>query len=63
MLTGRLAVQGNNLLDVLRRIDAVEAEQYARGLPQPFASILRQALIREPEKRELTMQAIADKLA
>jgi serine/threonine protein kinase len=63
MLTGRLAIQGENLFDVLRRIDTVNPEKYAAELPEPFASILRQALIREPERRGLSMQAIADKLA
>src|SRR5262249_8562069 len=63
MLTGRLAIQGENLFDVLRRIDTVNPEKYAAELPEPFASILRPALIREPERSGLSMQAIADKLA
>jgi hypothetical protein len=62
-VAGRLAIQGENLFDVLRRIDTVNPEKYAAELPEPFASILRQALIREPERRGLSMQAIADKLA
>jgi alkyl hydroperoxide reductase subunit AhpC/predicted Ser/Thr protein kinase len=61
MLTGSLAVPGDNLLDVLRRIDTLDPERYAGELPEPFAAVVRQALIPDPGKRILTMQAIADK--
>jgi alkyl hydroperoxide reductase subunit AhpC len=59
MATGRRAIPGDNILDVLRSIDGVNADQYAAELPEPFARIVRQALVQDAARRLLTMAAIA----
>ena len=45
MLTGERAIRGGNLLSVLRQIDTLDAAHYAEGMPEPFATILRRALV------------------
>jgi alkyl hydroperoxide reductase subunit AhpC len=62
MLTGRRAIPGDNVLEVLRRVDDLDAERCARAVPEPFAGVLRQALVRDPAQRGLTMARIAELL-
>jgi alkyl hydroperoxide reductase subunit AhpC len=62
MLAGRKAVDGANLLDVLRQIDSLDAERCASALPEPFATIVRRALTGDPHQRDITMSDIADLL-
>ncbi len=62
MLSGEKAIRGENLLDVLRQIDTLDAEQYASGMPEPFATILRRTLVPEASKRDITMNDIAELL-
>lgn len=63
MMTGRPAVSGSNILDVLRRIEWLDASPYAAQVPEPFAGILRESLMREPSARHITMAQIAARLA
>jgi serine/threonine-protein kinase len=58
MLSGRRAIPGETVLEVLRQIEVVEADRYAAEVAEPFRSILRQALIVEPGLREITMAQI-----
>ncbi len=62
MLSGERAIRGDNLLDVLREIDGLDAARYAADMPEPFATILRRALVSDQRKRELTMAEIAELL-
>jgi alkyl hydroperoxide reductase subunit AhpC len=62
MLTGRQAIIGESLLEVMGRIDAIDPEPYASAVQEPFKSLLRQALVADPERRLLTMSAIAERL-
>jgi serine/threonine protein kinase len=62
MLTGRQAIRGDGLLEVLRKIDQVEAEAYAAEVAEPFASVLRQALVIDPLRRQIPMSEIASRL-
>jgi eukaryotic-like serine/threonine-protein kinase len=62
MLTGEKAIRGDNLLDVLRQIDTLDAEKYSAGQPEPFATILRRALVPDVRKRDITMSAVAEML-
>jgi eukaryotic-like serine/threonine-protein kinase len=62
MVAGEKAIQGGNLLEVLRRIDTLEAEQYAQRMPEPLAGILRRALMTDPRHRGITMSEIAELL-
>jgi serine/threonine-protein kinase len=59
MVAGRPAVTGTHLLEVLRRIEQIEAERYAAETPAPFAAILAQALIADERQRTITMTQIA----
>jgi alkyl hydroperoxide reductase subunit AhpC/tRNA A-37 threonylcarbamoyl transferase component Bud32 len=63
MLTGRKAVGGTHVLEVLRGIEALDAERLAAQTPEPFASVIRQALCLEPSGRNLSMGQIAIALA
>lgn len=60
LLTGRPAIAGNSLFEILRRIDQVDPESLAAEVPEPFSQILRLALISDPHRREITMAHIAD---
>lgn len=62
LLVGRPAISGNNLMDVLRQLDTLDAQKYANRTPEPFATILRQALVNDPRDRTMTMSRIADLL-
>jgi alkyl hydroperoxide reductase subunit AhpC/tRNA A-37 threonylcarbamoyl transferase component Bud32 len=62
MLTGRHAVEGNNVLEVLNRIRSLDGEQLAAGVPAGFRNVLREALRRDPQARP-SMGHIAAMLA
>jgi serine/threonine protein kinase len=59
VVAGKQAIPGDNLFDVLRRIDALDPERYAAEIPEPAATIVRRALATDRTQRELTMQEIA----
>jgi alkyl hydroperoxide reductase subunit AhpC/predicted Ser/Thr protein kinase len=63
MAAGRQAIPGDNLFDVLRAIDALEAEPYAAQLPEPLSGVVRRALVSDWRKRAITMHEIAQSLA
>ncbi len=63
MLTGRKAFPGENILQVLSRIRAVDPELLAAEVPEPFATIVRRALVASPEARSIRMREIQDLLA
>ncbi len=62
MLSGERAIRGENLLDVLREIDAFDAARAADGMPEPFATILSRALVADQRRRDLSMAEIAELL-
>jgi hypothetical protein len=62
MLTGQKAINGGNLLNVLRQIDTLDAARYAEGQPEPFATILGRALVTDPKRRDISMAEIAELL-
>ncbi len=62
MLTGHRAFGGENVLQVLGQIRKVDAAKLAADVPEPFRSILAQALVREAARRSITMREIADEL-
>ena len=43
-------------------MQAVVAERYAKVVPEPFSSVVRIALERDPARRRITMQEIAEAL-
>jgi serine/threonine protein kinase len=63
MLSGRRAFDGDNVLQVLERIRNADADELASLVPEPFASIVARALVREPRNRNITMREIADELS
>ena len=63
MVTGRRAIQGEDILEVLRNVDQVDPDRHAAQTPEPFASIVRRALVRDPMQRRITMVEIAEVLA
>jgi serine/threonine-protein kinase len=58
MLSGQRAIRGDNLLSVLHQIDTLDANRYAEGMPEPFATILRRALVTDPSRRDIRMADI-----
>jgi alkyl hydroperoxide reductase subunit AhpC len=62
MLTGRTALEGNNILEIMRRIETLDVDRYAGEVAAPFASILRQALVADWRQRGITMTQIAGML-
>ena len=63
LLTGRRALSGANLMDVLRQLDRLDPEEYAAGAPEPFAGVLRETLVNDPAQRRITMAQVAERLA
>ena len=63
ILTGRPAIQGDNLLDVIRCIDSIEGEVLAADAPEEFADIIRETLVKDVAERKISMADIADQLA
>jgi eukaryotic-like serine/threonine-protein kinase len=59
MLTGRKAFPGDNLLQVLNAIRAVDGEHFASLVPEPYAPLLRTTFARDPGKR-IGMMEIAE---
>jgi serine/threonine protein kinase/peroxiredoxin len=51
MVTGRYARVEDNLLDLIRAIAQEDPARYAAEVPEPFAGILRQALLPDPGQR------------
>ena len=62
MLTGRRAFAGDNLLEVLARVRDVDPQALAADACEPFASLLREMLVPEAERRTITMAEIAERL-
>ena len=63
MLAGRRAFAGDNLLEVLGRVRDVEPEALAADISEPFASLLREMLVADPQRRTISMAEIALRLA
>jgi eukaryotic-like serine/threonine-protein kinase len=62
MLTGRRAVGGGSIFQVLNALREFEADQLAVDTPEPYSSLIRVALAREPSARTVTMSDIAERL-
>jgi alkyl hydroperoxide reductase subunit AhpC/predicted Ser/Thr protein kinase len=62
MLTGKPAVSGKSILERLMAIEQFDSAKMVAGLPEPFAGILRDALVRQPTDRHLTMAQIVERL-
>lgn len=60
MLTGKAAIKGNNILEVIRAIDAIDPDQLSAEVPLPFAKVVRESLLGSAELRGITMRNIAD---
>jgi alkyl hydroperoxide reductase subunit AhpC/predicted Ser/Thr protein kinase len=62
MVTGKQAFDGDNVLRVLDQIRNVDSYEFAAEVPEPFRTILREALVRDARNRGITMEVIADLL-
>jgi serine/threonine protein kinase len=63
LLTGQRArPDGDNLLEMLYRIDQEDLTRQLAGMPEPFAGIFRLALAAPPVQRRITMAQIAERL-
>ncbi len=62
MVTGRRAVRGEHLLEVLRQVEQLDAEKLAAEMTDPFRAVLKNALAQDPERRTLAMAEIAEAL-
>jgi serine/threonine protein kinase/peroxiredoxin len=63
LATGRRAIGDGNLFEVLRQVEQLDPTRIAGETPEPFAGILRQALLRNPAERQITMAQIANSLS
>jgi alkyl hydroperoxide reductase subunit AhpC/tRNA A-37 threonylcarbamoyl transferase component Bud32 len=59
MLTGRHALPGNTVLEILQKVGTIDAERFAAEVDERFAPILRQALITDWQKRQISMTELA----
>jgi alkyl hydroperoxide reductase subunit AhpC/predicted Ser/Thr protein kinase len=62
MLTGKPAVSGNSFLETLMAIEQFDSASIVAALSEPFAGILREALVRQPTDRHITMAQIVERL-
>jgi eukaryotic-like serine/threonine-protein kinase len=62
MLTGRTALEGNSIFEIMHKIETLDVDWYSGEVTGPFASILRQALVVDWRKRGITMAEIAERL-
>jgi alkyl hydroperoxide reductase subunit AhpC len=62
LATGKAAFPGEQLLQVLEQIRAVEPEILAAETPEPFAPLLRQVLVRHCDERTITMKEVVERL-
>lgn len=62
MLTGQPAVTGHSIMAVLLRIEQFDASHYVKDVREPFASILRESLVRNPAERRMTMAEFVERL-
>ena len=62
MVTGRRARPDEDILELLRRVDQLDAARLAAETPEPFAGILRLALAVDPADRGITMAEISERL-
>jgi alkyl hydroperoxide reductase subunit AhpC/predicted Ser/Thr protein kinase len=62
MRTGRRAIAGDNLLQVLHNVERVPAVRYADEVAGRLGHLIRRALVADPVRRELTMAQIAEAL-
>jgi serine/threonine-protein kinase len=63
MLTGKPAISGSSILEAFRQIEQFDGDKCAAGIPEPFAGILRESLVRHPTLRHVTMAQIVERLA
>jgi alkyl hydroperoxide reductase subunit AhpC len=63
MLTGKPAVSGGNIMEVFRQIEQFDGDKCAAGIPEPFAGIVRESLVRQLTLRHVTMAQIVERLA
>jgi serine/threonine-protein kinase len=62
MMTGRRAINGDNVLETLLNVDRVDPDSLAVQTPAPFDTILRRALVRDTLRRRTTMAEVAEEL-
>jgi serine/threonine protein kinase len=63
MVTGRRLRLESDILKLFHRIDQeMDLSHYANEVPEPFAHVLRWALVVSPTERRITMQEIAERL-
>jgi serine/threonine protein kinase len=63
LVTGKPAFPANNLLLILDQIRSVQPTTLAAETPEPFATILLEMLIVEPDRRRMTMREVSEKLS
>lgn len=59
MLTGKRLIDGENVLQTLDFIRNIDATPLAAEMQEPFATIIRDALVADPSSRAITMGRIA----
>ena len=62
LATGKIAVPGPGLLQILDQIRAVDSQALAAETPEPFASLLIRVLISDPGRGRITMREVAETL-
>ncbi|MEO1996302.1 MAG: redoxin domain-containing protein [Planctomycetaceae bacterium] len=62
MLTGQNAISGDDIMDQILQIRNFEAGRLTSQIPEPFAALLKQMLVIDPEERTIRMLDIAQSL-
>ncbi|WP_165226216.1 protein kinase domain-containing protein [Aquisphaera insulae] len=63
LATGKVAFSAPNLLQILDRIRTVDPEAMSAEVPEPFRSLIRPMLEREPGRRTMTMRRLTDDIS
>lgn len=63
LVTGRRPFEESNALKLLQKVRTVEAETLAGDVEEPYRSLLRRMLVRDPRERGITMAEVHQTLA
>ena len=62
LVTGEAAFEGETIPQILGQVQAVDPGKLAAAVPEPFATVVRGALVRDARDRVITMERIAEVL-
>jgi alkyl hydroperoxide reductase subunit AhpC/predicted Ser/Thr protein kinase len=63
LIEGRRVISADNIVEVLRQLDEIDAQETALQVPEPFRGVTGAALVRDLAERTITMSEIGQRLS